>query len=126
MRRVLVVDDNAVARTRVAEDLRRAGFRVDEFGTARDSLAALASGEFDAVIAELLLPDLHGIAFVRLCSERLPHAKFFLTSTFDLSRRQLERMGLGAVGFILKSEHGECAVRSLCAAWSVSPGWLAA
>ena len=62
---LLIVEDDAdaaeVLRTMLGED----GFRAEIAATAREGLAAARTGEYDAVLVDLQLPDADGIGLIR-------------------------------------------------------------
>jgi len=58
--RILIIDDDARLAAMVSEYLTTAGFVVDIRFTGREGLAALENGAFDAVILDVMLPDIDG------------------------------------------------------------------
>jgi DNA-binding response OmpR family regulator len=60
MPRVLVVDDNPVARTVAALALELAGMEVDEAPDGEAALARLAADPADAVVLDIMMPGLSG------------------------------------------------------------------
>jgi len=58
---VLVVDDSRDARRAIAEVIRSLGIDVVEAADGRSGLAAAASGEFQAILLDLQMPDLTGL-----------------------------------------------------------------
>jgi DNA-binding response OmpR family regulator len=58
---VLVVEDDALVRTFVRFALERGGLDVVEAETGGDALRLAGAGEFDAVMVDGLLPDMHGV-----------------------------------------------------------------
>jgi len=63
---VLVVDDNPNARTLIAEVLRGLGCgRVYKVSSAEAALAQLKSARIDLVFADVEMPDMNGLEFVR-------------------------------------------------------------
>ncbi|MFN8831345.1 MAG: response regulator [Labrys sp. (in: a-proteobacteria)] len=63
--RVLIVDDDERLSAMVADYLSGAGFSVDRRATGGDGLAALARDGADAVILDIMLPDLDGFEVCR-------------------------------------------------------------
>ncbi|HXA30194.1 MAG TPA: response regulator [Candidatus Angelobacter sp.] len=59
--RVLVVEDDQLVRTFLRFALERDGMRVDEVENGADALARVAVEQYDAVLADGLLPDMHGV-----------------------------------------------------------------
>ena len=63
--RVLVVDDDPGVRTSVAAALRRDGCSVELACDGTEALDRLASGKFDSVVLDVLMPGLDGLAACR-------------------------------------------------------------
>src|SRR5690606_7588161 len=63
--RVLLIDDDESLAAMLAEYLRGFGFEVEARSDAERGLAALARGGFDAVILDVMLPDLDGFEVCR-------------------------------------------------------------
>ena len=63
--RVLVVDDTEASRYAVARHLRRAGYQVEEAGSATQAFAALDETRPDLVVLDVLLPDINGFEVAR-------------------------------------------------------------
>lgn len=64
-RRLLLVDDNDVSRYILRELLRQPWLELDEARNGREALAALAARPADAVILDLLMPDIGGLEVLR-------------------------------------------------------------
>src|SRR5262245_47454890 len=67
---ILVVDDEPGVREVVAEMLCDAGYVVETAGHARDAIALLEGREYDAVLSDVNMPDVDGLAFLRAVRER--------------------------------------------------------
>ena len=68
--RVLVVDDDPGVRTSVAAALRRDGCSVELACDGTEALGRLASGKFDSVVLDVLMPGLDGLAACRRVAGR--------------------------------------------------------
>ncbi|HET9049693.1 MAG TPA: PAS domain S-box protein [Chiayiivirga sp.] len=64
-RRVLVVDDNAFNREVARDFLMAAGVDVDTAADGRDALKQLAANDYDAVLMDVHMPEMDGIAATR-------------------------------------------------------------
>lgn len=64
-RRVLVVDDATLVRLYYREALERAGFAVDEAINGIEALEKLLAGRYDLVVADINMPKMDGLAFLR-------------------------------------------------------------
>ena len=83
MATVLVVDDEAPVRAALRKVLERAGLTVREAESAAAALRVLASpGDIEAVVSDVLMPGMNGVAFYDELvhrSPRLRHRVVFLT-----------------------------------------------
>jgi DNA-binding NtrC family response regulator len=79
------VDDEALQRQLVAEDLLLNGYRVFQAGNAFQALALLSSPEmFDLVLTDIDMPgDFNGIDLARLVKDTAPATKVILISGRD-------------------------------------------
>jgi two-component system phosphate regulon response regulator OmpR len=68
--RILMIEDDARLSDMVSEYLGKAGFRVYVCGTAAEGLARLAHGAFDALVLDLMLPDMDGLEVCRAVRAR--------------------------------------------------------
>ena len=72
---LLVVEDNDLARETLSELLEDDGYRVVSTGSGSEALRAWDEqrGRFDAVLSDMNLPDMSGLALVSRVRERQPH-----------------------------------------------------
>ena len=68
--RVLVVEDEPDLLRVVAQALREAGYAVDEAANGADGLAKATSWDYDALILDLMLPQLNGLELLRRLRRR--------------------------------------------------------
>ncbi len=78
--RLLIIDDDARLAAMVSDYLTVAGFLVDRRLTGHDGLAALDSGAFDAVILDVMLPDIDGFEVCRRIRARAQTPILMLTA----------------------------------------------
>lgn len=64
MSRILVVDDEKAIRVTLGEFLRRDGYEVDTAEDARKAESLLGEKEFDAVLTDIILPGINGVALL--------------------------------------------------------------
>jgi CheY-like chemotaxis protein len=102
MHRVLVVDDEELYLRASAAMLRKAGFTVEVAQGGERALELLAEQPFDAALIDLMMPRMNGIELVRKIQARFSSVNVVLTSAFPLSASQIERLGVGKVGFASK------------------------
>jgi two-component system, response regulator PdtaR len=82
IRTVLVVEDEILVRVMVVEELRDAGMRVIEAGSADEAMDHLRAGNsIDFVFTDIELPgSMNGVEFVRRLQASYPDIKLLMTS----------------------------------------------
>src|SRR5690606_27887877 len=99
--RVLLIDDDESLAAMLAEYLRGFGFEVEARSDAERGLAALARGGFDAVILDVMLPDLDGFEVCRRIRARSDVPILMLTARGDETDRVVG-LELGADDYLPK------------------------
>ena len=79
-RRVIVIDDDGVARLVLSAALRDAGYEVAEFGDGAEGLAAFRQRPADLVITDLVMPQQGGLETVRELREADPTVRILVVS----------------------------------------------
>ena len=100
--RVLIVDDEANARTALSEILHEEGYVTD---TAADGFKALGKiGEFDpdVVLTDLKMPGLDGIGLLEKGKEASPHTVFVVMTAFGTIGSAVEAVKKGAENYLTK------------------------
>jgi DNA-binding response OmpR family regulator len=69
MKQILIVDDDHLIRTALAEGLTSAGYQVTAAEEREEAEALLATQQYDLVITDLLLGDLSGFSGLQILSE---------------------------------------------------------
>jgi DNA-binding response OmpR family regulator len=77
--RLLIIDDDARLAAMVSDYLTAAGFLVDRRSSGREGLAALERGAFDAIVLDVMLPDIDGFEVCRAIRTRLQTPILMLT-----------------------------------------------
>ncbi|MDZ4349066.1 MAG: response regulator [Xanthomonadaceae bacterium] len=113
--RILAVDDSASMRQMVGFALTQAGFNVVE---AEDGLVALAKAKkerFNAVVADVNMPNMDGISLIRELRQ-LPDYRFtpmlMLTTEAGMDKKQ-EGKAAGATGWLVKPFNPEQLIATL-------------
>jgi len=72
MRRILVVDDDPHVGVAIRAWLKRYGFGVSIADGGGNGLAALGRGNFDLMIDDIFMPNMHGFESIRIFHNRAP------------------------------------------------------
>lgn len=102
---VLIVDDDSLFAEYVSTLLSRRQFRTETATSAQQALALLAERPFDAVITDVIMPDMDGIEFLRELGKRYPALKVIAMTGSDVPFRHavVHVMALlGAVAVLAK------------------------
>lgn len=101
---VLVVDDEEIIRTVLADMLREMGFRVLTAEDGQEGLEIYRESwrEIDAVIMDLIMPRLGGKGAFRAMREINPSVRVILSTGFSQDRAIEEALSEGVVAFVQK------------------------
>jgi two-component system NtrC family response regulator/two-component system response regulator HydG len=100
--RVLIVDDDAEARTALAEAVRRAGHEVVEAGDGLEALERLQETEPDLVFTDMRMPRLDGVALLVQARAMGVRARFIVLTALADVQVAVEAMRAGAEDFLVK------------------------
>lgn len=102
--RILLVDDEEVTRTVLAEALGVLGFRTLEAGNGQEALELYRAhrGEIDAVLMDLSMPVMDGAKALMALRELQPDIRVLLMSAYTQDEAAARYVGLGMAGFISK------------------------
>ncbi|EMG36727.1 CheY-like receiver, AAA-type ATPase, and DNA-binding domain containing response regulator [Desulfocurvibacter africanus PCS] len=100
--RILLVEDEEIARSNYEYVLAKEGHDVTGVGDGQSALAALERSTFDLVVTDLRLPDMDGLDVLQKAKERLPEAEVLLITAYGTVPMAVEAMRLGAYHFLQK------------------------
>jgi two-component system, NtrC family, C4-dicarboxylate transport response regulator DctD len=100
--RILFVDDEEHVRISAGQTLELAGFKVTCVADARAALELIQSDDFDAVISDIRMPGMDGLALMRHVLDRDPEMPFILITGHGDVSTAVEAMHGGAFHFIEK------------------------
>jgi DNA-binding NtrC family response regulator len=117
---VLVVDDEALIRWSLAEELAERGYLVRLAGTAAGARAALDVAADDplVVILDCRLPDVGNLSLLREVRRRRPDAPVILMTAFGTPEDATEAKALGVWRFVDKPFDVADLVRLVGEAWA--------
>ncbi|MRD73412.1 response regulator [Rhodocyclus tenuis] len=100
--RVLVVDDEEIARHNLAHVLAREGFIADCADCGEAALEQLALARYDLVLTDLRMPGVDGMALLRETRRRSPHTEVIVITAHANAGSAVEAMKSGAFYYIEK------------------------
>jgi len=102
MAAVLIVDDDAAMRDALTEAVRDLGFAARAAASGRDALAALDREAIDAVLLDLRMPGLDGLAVLRRIRARPRPPPVTILTAHATATNTIEAMRLGAFDHLTK------------------------
>jgi CheY-like chemotaxis protein len=107
--RLLVVDDDAFGRNRLRQELEHDGWDVTEAANGRDALACLDQARPDAIILDLIMPEMDGFEFLEAMRRRLEWCgvPVVVVTAKDLTAEDRGRLNLGVERIIQKTERDQ-------------------
>ena len=99
--RILVVDDEPNLRRAMEVALRLRGFEVDTAANGREALARIAQRRPDAIVLDLAMPDIDGLALLPLIRKRTQVPVLMLTASTELGDKIVALEG-GADDYLTK------------------------
>lgn len=97
---ILVVDDEPAIRRLLHVSLARAGYRVTEAGSARETLSAVHIDKPDVVLLDLGLPDRDGLELIPMI--KTAGATVIVVSARDATEQKVAALDLGADDYVSK------------------------
>ncbi len=101
-RPVLVVEDDALMRSFVADVLGGEGYRVEVAADAESALGRLGREPFDLVITDLKMPGMDGLELLRRGRTSQPDARWVVITAHGSIETAVAAMKAGAADFLLK------------------------
>jgi CheY-like chemotaxis protein len=92
MYRILVAEDDGAVRAFVARALARQGHDVTAVEDASQALAALAEGEFDLLLTDIVMPGMDGIALALKVAKSHPRLPVVLMSGYAAERQRAHNL----------------------------------
>ena len=111
-RQVLVVDDERRIREVLVRILRARDIEADAAADGREAVAMTASGSYDLVILDLLMPGQDGFSALKEIMRRTPDQAVLVLSCLTDPESKMASLGLGADDYVPKPFHvGELMAR---------------
>jgi two-component system, OmpR family, response regulator ResD len=126
--RILIVDDDPAVHEVARAYLEREGYVVESALTARDGLALVGFGKIDAMVVDLVLPDLPGDSLLEEVRRRSSVPVLMLSGAAGTDER-VHALTVGADDYLTKpfspASWSPASTRSCAAAVATSRGRLA-
>lgn len=100
--RLLFVEDSKRLQQTVGTALRRAGFAVDVAGDGEEGLWLAETHEYDAIVLDIMLPGLDGLALLRRLRERGGNVHVLLLTARDTIADRVQGLQAGADDYLVK------------------------
>ena len=112
--RVIIAEDDPFARRMIKETLEQAGITiVGEAVTGREAVDLVLEHKPDAVLMDIVMPDLDGLAATRHIVSEIPNQVVIIVSRGDDEVVGLASLRAGAVGFLTKDLDVEALPRAV-------------
>ncbi len=99
---LLIVDDNLNEMNSLAIGLKLEGFEAQGASSGVSALDLMSKKHFDAVLIDLMMPEMNGLQLARKIHEAFPKTITIMMSAYHLSPVQLAKANTGVVGFVPK------------------------
>jgi DNA-binding NtrC family response regulator len=100
--KILLIDDEEDFLTVMAERMQARNMQVSTASSAKEGLAQAASGAFDAVILDLMMPEMDGIETLKILKQKNPDLEVILLTGHATIKQGIEAMKLGALDLLEK------------------------
>ncbi|MFC1813678.1 endopeptidase La [Thermodesulfobacteriota bacterium] len=100
--RVLVVDDEEIARTNLEHILKKEGFRVATAVNGAEALEHMESAPFDLVLTDLLMTNVGGIELLETVKTRYPKTEVIIITGYATVPSAVEALQKGAYHYLAK------------------------
>ena len=100
--RILVVDDETAQMKALCNTLQDHHYETTGFSAPREALTAVREREFDLILADLMMPEMDGITFLKAALEMNPNLVGVLMTGQGTIDTAVNAMKAGAVDYILK------------------------
>lgn len=100
--RLLVVDDESIARDNLALLLRRQNYAVDTAANGREAVALLDGGDYDLVLTDLMMHDVDGLGLLRHIRQHHADTEVIMITGYPTIETAVEAMQAGAYHYLAK------------------------
>jgi signal transduction histidine kinase len=100
--RLLIVDDEAAQLTALCDILGQEGYVTRGFSGGREAIAALREEPYDALLTDLMMPQIDGITLLRACHDVDPDLACIVMTGHGTVATAVEALKAGALDYVMK------------------------
>ena len=100
--KVLLVDDEGEFLEALSQRMTSRGMEVTTTTSAREAIKKVEEGSFDAVILDLMMPEMDGLEVLQTLKQKKPDIQVILLTGHASVAKGIEAMKLGAMDFLEK------------------------
>jgi DNA-binding NtrC family response regulator len=100
--RILIVEDEDIARENLEISLSRKGYDVQSLDSGAEAVSLLERAEFDLVITDLRMPEVDGMEVLRRAKELQPQIEVLMVTGYAAVDTAVEAMNRGAYHYLSK------------------------
>jgi DNA-binding NtrC family response regulator len=100
--KIFVVDDEEIIRISLADDLRDAGYKVEEFSDAGSALSAFQKSSADIIFTDIKMPEMDGLELLKKVKAVDNETIVIVMTAFGTINTAVEAMRNGAYDYIAK------------------------
>jgi DNA-binding NtrC family response regulator len=101
-RSILIVDDEATIQQALRWCLEAEGWHVVAAGSGEEALACMEAGNFDVIIADIILPGIDGLELLQRATSRLSRPAVILVTAYATVETAIEALRKGASDYVCK------------------------
>jgi len=102
MKKVLVIDDEAIIRTSSKRTLEPEGYDVKLAESGKAGIEFLEKESFDVILLDLKMPDMDGIEVLKVIMDKWPGTKVIIVTGYSTVDTAVQALRLGAFNHIEK------------------------
>jgi DNA-binding response OmpR family regulator len=99
---ILIVDDQEKLADSLKRILEMEGYKTEMAHTGQQALDEAKACPYDAILLDIMLPDVRGTQLIPSLLESNPNAVIIMLTAFPDQRNTMEALNLGAAGYLTK------------------------
>src|SRR3979490_1242298 len=100
--RLLLIEDSIRLRTSIGRGLHKAGYAVDRSGDGEEGLWLAQSNQYDAIVLDLMLPNLDGLSLLRSLRAKQNGTHVLILTAKDTVENRVNGLQAGADDYLIK------------------------